>query len=73
MLVCKGKWTHSIDGSEFDCDYEHAGDICCEDCIINGGRFSPATGKLFRGNVKKYRQPYVKPYKGYSSKKLRGE
>lgn len=31
---CKGYWAQSWDGSEFDCDYEFAGEICCEDCVF---------------------------------------
>ena len=53
MLSCKGYWSYSDCGDEFECDYPHA-DFSCEDCIINGGPMSPQTGKPFRGNREKY-------------------
>ena len=40
-IPCLGHWNHTVDGSEYDCDYEHAGHFGCEDCIVNGGRFDP--------------------------------
>ena len=36
---------------DYDCDYEFAGEIGCEDCICNykntGGRIDPRTGEEF--------------------------
>jgi len=54
VIKCKGHWIHNVDGSDFDCEYKYAGEITCDSCIINGGDYSPQTGKLFRGNKKKY-------------------
>jgi hypothetical protein len=37
-------------GYEYDCRYDFAGDICCEDCICNknlGGKIDPRTGEKF--------------------------
>lgn len=55
-IKCKGYWTSSTyDGPpEFDCGYEKSADFGCEDCIINGGRMSPVSGKPFRGNPVPY-------------------
>lgn len=47
-IPCLGRWTHTTDGSDFDCDYKHAGKIGCEDCIVNGGAFDPRTGRRVR-------------------------
>jgi hypothetical protein len=44
-ISCAGYWTHNMDGSEFDCEYEHAGEVLCENCVVNGGRMDPRTGK----------------------------
>jgi len=54
MLKCKGHLKHHWEGDEFECDYD--AQITCEDCIINGGAYSPQTNKLFRGNA----EPYLK-------------
>ena len=43
-IPCLGRWTHTIDGSDFDCEYENAGNIECDDCISNGGCGDPRTG-----------------------------
>mgnify|MGYP001577517190 CR=1 FL=1 len=53
MIKCKGHRTGTMEGDDFECEYAH-GDIDCGDCIINGGRLSPQTGKTFRGNSAKY-------------------
>jgi hypothetical protein len=47
-IPCLGRWTHTTDGSDFDCDYPKAGKIGCEDCIVNGGAFDPRTGRRVR-------------------------
>lgn len=49
MINCKGYYDY---WNEFDCGYSAS--ICCEDCICNGGKYSPITGKVFRGNRSKY-------------------
>jgi hypothetical protein len=36
------------EGVEYACRYDP--EILCEDCILNGGRYSPITNKKFRGN-----------------------
>ena len=40
-IPCLGHWIHTVDGSDYDCDYEHAGYFGCEDCIVNGGKYDP--------------------------------
>jgi hypothetical protein len=55
MLTCRG-YSHCTDcGYERDCGYPNT-TFSCEDCIINGGKMSPQTGKVFRGNHKKYQE-----------------
>jgi hypothetical protein len=46
-IPCKGYWTDTDAGREYDCDYEHAGLFGCEDCIVNNGPYDPRTGKRF--------------------------
>lgn len=31
----------SMDGTDYDCEYEFAGEVTCDDCMINGGKFDP--------------------------------
>jgi hypothetical protein len=31
----------TLDGKDYDCAYEYAGEITCEECIVNGGRYDP--------------------------------
>ena len=45
-VPCKGYVTHTPDASEYDCDY--ATGIACDDCIVNGGKLDPRTGKAYR-------------------------
>jgi hypothetical protein len=47
-IPCRGHWIHTQDGSDSDCGYEHSVGFGCEDCIVNGGRFDPRTGKRYR-------------------------
>jgi len=43
---CLGYWGgHPLDPPEFDCEYENSGEFGCEDCLVNGGRYNPETGK----------------------------
>lgn len=45
-VPCKSfKTGNPIDGYDYDCEYEHSGEITCDDCICNGGSMSPQTGK----------------------------
>ena len=60
MIRCKGYRTGTLDGDDYDCIHAH-GDIDCGDCVINGGKLSPQTGKAFRGNSGKYEQRAKKP------------
>ena len=54
MLKCLGHVCRCPgEPDDYDCGYAHA-DFGCEDCIITGGRFSPQTGKPFRGDRAKY-------------------
>jgi hypothetical protein len=48
-IPCLGRWSHTVDGSDFDCEYDHAGGFGCEDCIVNGGNLDPRTGRRWRG------------------------
>lgn len=41
-VECKGYRDY---WGEFNCDYEHAGKFECDDCLVNGGRYDPRTGK----------------------------
>ena len=41
VIPCLGYWSHTINGSDFDCEYEHAGHFGCEDCVVNGGDMNP--------------------------------
>ena len=36
---CKGYWSHTPNGSEFDCEYGPV--IICEDCKYGAGRKDP--------------------------------
>lgn len=47
-IPCKGYEINTPDAHEFDCAYEHAGKFGCEDCVVNGGRFDPRTGRAYR-------------------------
>jgi hypothetical protein len=51
-IPCLGRWWETDAGREFDCDYEKA-EFGCEDCIVNGGRMNPVTGKRYRRPRKK--------------------
>jgi hypothetical protein len=33
--------TETLDGIDYDCEYEFAGEITCEECIYNNGKFDP--------------------------------
>lgn len=33
--------SETLDGKDYDCAYEYAGEITCEECIVNGGRYDP--------------------------------
>lgn len=46
-IPCKGYEINTPDQHEFDCRYKYAGHIICEDCIVNGGRMDPRTGKRY--------------------------
>jgi len=48
MIPCLGHRCNTIDGYDYDCDYEFAGSFGCEDCLCNNGRFDPRTGKPMR-------------------------
>ena len=55
-MSCKGYRISTTDGDDFDCEYEHAGEISCEDCMYGPypDQFSmdPRTGK--RVSLKKW-------------------
>ena len=54
MIQCGFIKQNTPDGVEFDCHYDPIFD--CQDCIINGGKYSPVTNKIFRGNRKLYKK-----------------
>ena len=45
-LTCKGyeSWEPEY-GKEYDCAYEMAGDIFCDQCVCCNGQWNPETGK----------------------------
>lgn len=45
MLVCKGMKYDTMNGQEFDCEYELSGNGTCDNCLVNGGKFDPRTGQ----------------------------
>jgi hypothetical protein len=45
-IPCRGYESHTPDGHEYDCSYEHP--PACEDCVVNAGRIDPRTGKRYR-------------------------
>jgi len=40
-FACKGTKTETLDGTDYDCEYEYAGEYTCEECQVNGGAFDP--------------------------------
>lgn len=44
-IPCAGRWVNDTNGSDFTCDYEHAGAVDCQECVVNGGGKDPRTGK----------------------------
>lgn len=44
--ICGGYWTHNMDGSEFDCEWEC--EHTCDDCIINNGRFRKGVKRVLK-------------------------
>lgn len=48
-----------IDGFDYDCEYENSGGFGCDDCICNGGAYSPISGKSIKETT---RQKYAKKY-----------
>ena len=52
-IKCLGYKHETQDGYDYDCEYPKV-NFSCDECICNGGRYSPQTGKLFRGNPKPY-------------------
>jgi hypothetical protein len=47
-IPCLGYEINTPDCHDYDCEYPHAGVFGCEDCVVNGGRFDPRTGKRYR-------------------------
>lgn len=47
-IPCRGYEINTPDQHEYDCAYEHVGDIDCGECIVNGGDMDPRTGKKAR-------------------------
>jgi len=40
-IPCLGYEINNSNGRDFDCEYEFAGEIICENCICCGGKFDP--------------------------------
>jgi len=38
---CKGVKIETMDGTDYDCEYEFAGEYTCEECLLNGGVGDP--------------------------------
>jgi hypothetical protein len=47
-IPCEGYTIQTMDGTDYDCRYAHAGNVLCEECICTGGAKDPRTGKKFR-------------------------
>jgi hypothetical protein len=47
-IPCAGYQTAGPDGGDYDCDYEFAGEIDCDQCVCCGGAYDPRTGKKYR-------------------------
>jgi len=46
-ISCAGYWSESTTDHprEFDCEADYAGEITYKQCLINGGKYNPWTGK----------------------------
>lgn len=44
-IPCRGYWIHNSNSHDFDCEYPNSANFGCEDCICNGGKYDPKTGK----------------------------
>lgn len=45
-LSCRGEKTWEPEyGGDFDCAYDHAGEITCSQCVCGGGIWNPETAK----------------------------
>src|SRR5210317_960113 len=42
---CGGYRISTPDGDDFDCEYEFAGEITCDECLINGQDYDPRIGR----------------------------
>lgn len=47
-IPCLLREQNDTNGHDYDCDYEHAGSVDCDNCIVNGGALDPRTGKRYR-------------------------
>lgn len=56
FIPCKA---YHCGNDEFDCWYENAKGFSCENCICNGGRFSPISGNAWK---EKTAEKYCKLY-----------
>jgi hypothetical protein len=62
-IACLFRDINNTDGHDYDCDYEFAGEIGCDDCLAVGGDLDPRTGKKWQakkgvahGRAKKQRE-----------------
>jgi hypothetical protein len=46
-IPCKGYQINTPDQYDYDCEYAYAGTVTCDDCIVNGGKYDPRTGKKY--------------------------
>lgn len=47
-IPCRLVVESTTNGRDVACDYAHGEDIICDDCIVNGGKFDPRTGRRYR-------------------------
>lgn len=60
FIPCKGYQSGTpLDGFDYDCEYENSGGFGCDNCICNGGAYSPISGKPIKETT---RQKYAKKY-----------
>ena len=67
-IKCESYKSWTDYGYEYDCG--HGSGICCEDCVLCGGHYSPVTGKKFRGNAELYREGYEKRFGKINAKPI---
>lgn len=58
-IPCEMEQSWTDWGYEYECGYPGATDFGgCSDCILCGGNYDPATGKVFKGHYKGHLKKY---------------